>query len=97
MALLENNCLNAKTVNETIRYTTQHGRPMTKLEEAQLKVGPPVSSIMNTADKRFMFVRYSDASFAVINRQTNNPVEAIVGYQYGHFEQINGLEWMTMP
>ena len=94
MALLEDGCLNSKTVQETIRYSQKLGRPMTKVEEAQLKIGPPVSGMMSTADERYLMIQYRDASFVVVNRMSKNPVEAIIGHQYGHFEQINGLEWL---
>jgi hypothetical protein len=41
-----------------------------------------------------LFIQYADASFIVVNRTVKNPVEAIFGYQFGHFEEINGLEWL---
>jgi hypothetical protein len=50
MALLENNCLNAKSVTENLKNAAKFGRPLTKVEEALLTVGPPVSGIFNTAD-----------------------------------------------
>lgn len=70
-------------------------RPLNKMEEALLKVGPPVRGIESTKDKRFLKITYSDSSFAVIDRQVVSSLsDAILGYQYGHFEGITGLQWM---
>ena len=68
---------------------------MNKLEEALLKVGPPVNGIQATKDKRFLMLSYKDSSFAVIDRQVVSSLsDAILGYQYGHFEGIAGLQWI---
>jgi len=68
---------------------------LNKVEEALMKVGPPVSGIQSTKDKRFLMLSYVDSSFAVIDRQVVTSLsDAILGYQYGHFEAITGLQWM---
>ena len=68
---------------------------MNKIEAALQKMGPPVNGIAATKDKRFVMVSYSDSSFAVIDRQvTSSLSDAILGYQYGHFESITGLQWL---
>ncbi len=60
-----------------------------------MKVGPPVKGIQSTKDKRFLMLRYEDSSFAVVDRQVvQSMTEAILGYQYGHFESITGLQWL---
>ena len=65
------------------------------MEEALIKVGPPVSGIRTTKDKRFLMVTYEDSSFAVVDRTVVTSMsEAILGYQYGHFESITGLQWI---
>ena len=65
------------------------------MDEALIKVGPPVSGIESTKDKRFLKLTYADSSFAVIDRQVVSSLsDAILGYQYGHFEGITGLQWM---
>ena len=65
------------------------------MEEALIKVGPPVSGIQTTKDKRFLMVTYEDSSFAVVDRTVVTSMsEAILGYQYGHFESITGLQWI---
>ena len=59
-------------------------------------MGPPVSGIMATKDKRFLMITYGDSSFAVVDRKVvTSPSDAILGYQYGHFESITGLQWMS--
>lgn len=69
---------------------------MNKTEEALRKVGPPVAGIMATKDKRFLMITYGDSSFAVVDRKVvTSPSDAILGYQYGHFESITGLQWMS--
>ena len=61
-------------------------------EELSLKkVGPPVTQICTTANLRFLWIQYSDGSFAVIDRTIMNPRQAILGYSCGHFECISGL------
>ena len=90
MALLPSNCLN----EDPLRLTNEAGmsRPLSKLEEAKLKLGPPVTGIESTKDKRFLMVSYQDSSFAVVDRQVVSSLsDAILGYQFGHFETITGL------
>jgi len=41
-------------------------------------------------------LKYSDSSFVVIDRSILTPEQAIMGYQYGHFEAITGLQWMPI-
>jgi hypothetical protein len=40
---------------------------------------------------RFLWVKYSDGSFVMIDRTIMNPREAIIGYSCGHFESITGI------
>ena len=58
------------------------------------KVGPPVGQIETTLNLRFLWIRYTDGSFAVVDRTIMNPRQAILGYSCGHFEQISGIEWI---
>jgi len=42
-------------------------------------------------------ITYQDSSFAVIDRQVVTSLsDSILGYQYGHFESITGLQWLGM-
>ena len=38
-------------------------------------------------------VKYRDSSFVIIDRIMQSPTKAIMGFQYGHFEEITGLTW----
>ena len=40
---------------------------------------------------RFLWIRYTDGSFALIDRTISNPRQAILGYSCGHFEKISGI------
>lgn len=91
LALLQNNCLN----DTSPEWQPVENRPLSKLEKAMLKVGPPVSDIRSTKDKRFLMVVYEDSSFAVVDRKVGSHSDAIMGFQYGHFESITGLQWMN--
>lgn len=94
MALLPSNCLNEDLLAAT--REAKSTRPLNKTEEALRKFGPPVTSIQSTKDKRFLMVTYQDSSFAVVDRKVvTSPSDAILGYQYGHFETITGLQWMS--
>ena len=53
-----------------------------------------MSDIQTTANLRFIMVKYTDSSFVVIDRTVLTPEQAILGYQYGHFESVTGLRWM---
>lgn len=44
---------------------------------------------------RFLLVKYSDSSYAVLDRTASNPQQAIIGYSYGHFESVAGLQWVA--
>lgn len=93
IALLPDNCLN----RDPLRATKQLGleRPLNKTEEALLRIGPSVTGIQTTKDKRFLMVSYKDSSFAVIDRTVVTSMsDAILGFQYGHFEAITGLQWL---
>lgn len=59
------------------------------------KIGPPVNNIQLTQNLRFLWIRYSDGSFALVDRTIHNPRQAILGYSCGHFESISGLQWMS--
>jgi hypothetical protein len=50
------------------------------------KVGPPVVCIATTLNLRYLWIRYQDGSFAVIDRTIMNPRQAVLGYSCGHFE-----------
>ena len=66
-----------------------------EIEQLSLqKVGPPVSSMGTTQNLRFLWIRYQDGSFAVIDRTIMNPRQAILGYSCGHFENISGMQWV---
>lgn len=58
------------------------------------KIGPPVTNIQLTQNLRFLWIQYSDGSFALVDRTITNPRQAILGYSCGHFESISGLQWM---
>ena len=79
IALLPNNCINEDPLHATNQ--ARASRPLNKVEEALLKVGPPVSGIQSTKDKRFVMLSYLDSSFAVIDRQVVTSLsDAILGY-----------------
>ena len=59
------------------------------------KVGPPVTEIGTTLNLRYLWIRYSDGSFVMIDRTIMNPKQAILGYSSGHFEQISGMQWIA--
>ena len=41
-------------------------------------------------------VCYEDSSFVVVDRKVvTSPSDAILGFQFGHFESITGLQWMN--
>jgi len=40
---------------------------------------------------RFLKIKYSDSSFVIVDRTVMSPAQAIMGYQYGHFEEVTGL------
>lgn len=44
---------------------------------------------------RFLMIKYQDSSFTVIDRTAKSPSQAIMGYSYGHFEEISGLTWLN--
>jgi hypothetical protein len=58
------------------------------------KYGPPVKSIELTNNLRFIKIQYADASFLVTDRSAQSKKEAIIGWHYGHFEQINDIAWI---
>ena len=64
LGLLPSNCIN----DDRAGIRTAGGTIMSKMDEALLKVGPPVCGIQSTKDKRFLMLRYQDSSFAVIDR-----------------------------
>ena len=90
MVLLQNSCLNSGAKSAAL----VGDRRLSSIEEALLKVGPPVESIETTANMRFLKIKYRDSSFVIIDRTVGVPSEAIMGYQHGHFEAITGLQWM---
>ena len=63
-------------------------------ELSTVKVGPPICRIDTTQSLRFLWIQYSDGSFAMVDRTIMNPRQAILGYSCGHFECISGLQWM---
>lgn len=67
-------------------------RSAAELEQLSLeKVGPPVTEIGTTLNLRYLWLRYSDGSFVMIDRTIMNPKQAILGYSCGHFESISGM------
>lgn len=56
IALLPNNCINEDPLHASIQAKAY--RPLNKIEEALLKVGPPVNGIQSTKDKRFVMLSY---------------------------------------
>jgi len=59
------------------------------------KVGPPVTEIGTTLNLRYLWLRYSDGSFVMIDRTIMNPKQAILGYSCGHFESISAMQWIA--
>jgi hypothetical protein len=59
--------------------------------DAKPKNGPPVCDIQTTSNLRFLKIKYQDSSFVVIDRSIMSPEQAIMGYQYGHFEAVTGM------
>jgi len=59
------------------------------------KLGPEVSDIFTTQNMRFLCVKYRDSSFVVIDRTIQDARQAILGYQFGHFERVSGLQWVS--
>ena len=79
LALLPSTCLNEDLIAQTLQAGAS--KPLSKMEEALNKVGPPVSGIQSTKDKRFLMVSYQDSTFAVIDRQVVSSLsDAILGY-----------------
>ena len=71
-------------------------KSMAEIEQLALsKVGPPVTEIGTTMNLRYLWIRYSDGSFAMIDRTIMNPKQAILGYSCGHFEYISDLQWIA--
>ena len=91
MTLLQDTCLNATLA--TSGLLGQKQQP-TEVEAALLKLGPPVESIETTSNLRFLKIKYRDSSFVIVDGTVGSPAEAIMGYQYGHFEAITGLQWI---
>jgi hypothetical protein len=61
------------------------------------KIGPPVTFVATTSNMRFLMIRYQDSSFAMIDRTVQTPQQAIMGYQFGHFQRVSGIQWMNKP
>lgn len=40
---------------------------------------------------RYLLVKYADMSFAVVDRTFKDPAQAVIGYSYGHFEEVTNL------
>lgn len=58
------------------------------------KLGPQVKNIFTTHNMRFLCIKYEDSSFVVIDRTIQDARQAILGYQFGHFEKVSGLQWV---
>lgn len=85
MTLLSDGCLNRNR-------EAFGGVQVQQAGNAQVhKNGPPVIDIQTTSNLRFLMLKYSDSSFVVIDRSIMTPEQAIMGYQYGHFEAVTGL------
>ncbi|CDW81046.1 UNKNOWN [Stylonychia lemnae] len=65
-----------------------------KEEPSVFQLGPPVQQVATTLNMRFLFIKYQDQSFVIIDRTVPNPNQSILGYQYGHFQKVTGLQWM---
>ena len=70
-------------------------KSVNEIEQLSLhKVGPPVAQIGTTQNLRFLWIKYQDGSFVVVDRTIMNPRQAILGFSCGHFEAISGLQWV---
>ncbi len=53
-----------------------------------------MAKIVSTHNLRFLLISYLDSSFVVLDRAVQAASSSILGYSFGHFQEVTALSWI---